>query len=329
VHEKTRVCSGRGFTLVELLVVIAIIGVLVALLLPAIQAAREAARRSQCLNQIRQVGIAAQNFADTKKHFPSAADERGYSHLAQILPFHEQQGLSNLLDFKVDMDVLAGSGIDAPWDNPNDPDIRAAYYTPITVFKCPSNPPIEDTNMGASGSNEIQETELRGHYGAVLGCKSFACGSASKNDPICPVDPVLGCSTGGSATNGVMYIVSKTRFQDITDGTSNTFLVGELAGDLGHTRAWMAGLADPTDARGWIYSGKNLFWPLKYATRQRAANEPALRIRENDLSFNSFHPGGVHFGFADGSGRLISEETEESVYLALGSRNGAEVVQIP
>ncbi len=329
VHTKARTLSSRGFTLVELLVVIAIIGVLVALLLPAIQAAREAARRSQCLNQIRQVGIASQNFADVKKHFPSAADERGYSHLAQILPFHEQQGLSGLLDFTVDMKALKASGIAAPWDNQADPDIQIAYQTPVPIFKCPSNPPSEETNMGASGSNDIQETALRGHYGAVLGCKSFTCGSASKDDPICPVDPVLGCSTGGAATNGIMYIVSKTTFKDITDGTSNTFLVGELAGDVGHQRAWMAGLADPTDARGWIYSGKNLFWPMKYATRQRSTNEPTLRIRENDLSFNSFHPGGAHFGFADASARLIGEDTEDNVYLALGSRNGGEVVQMP
>ncbi len=327
MHPTSEKRSTRGFTLVELLVVIAIIGVLVALLLPAVQAAREAARRSQCLNQIRQVGIASQNFADVYKRFPSAADERGYSHLAQILPFHEQQGLSGMLDFRVDLNALPG--VDAPWDNVNDPALRAAYRTPVPVFKCPSNPELEETNMGPSGTNDIQETPLRGHYGAVMGCKAAACSGASSSDPICPVDPVLGCSTGGAATNGVMYIVSKTNFKDITDGTSNTFLVGELAGNLGHTRAWMAGLADPTDAKGWIYSGKNLFWPLKYATRERTAAEPALRIRENDLSFNSFHPAGVHFALADGSGRFVNETIEESVYLALGSRNGGEVVQLP
>lgn len=201
--------------------------------------------------------------------------------------------------------------------------------TPVPIFKCPSSPEMEETSMGPSGTNDIQETALRGHYGAVMGCKAAACGSSSSTDPICPVDPILGCSTGGAATNGIMYIVSKTNFKDISDGTSNTFLVGELAGNLGHTRAWMAGLADPTDGRGWIYSGKNLFWPLKYATRERTAAEPALRIRENDLSFNSFHPGGVHFALADGSGRFIGEDIEETVYLALGSRNGGEVVTLP
>lgn len=328
MHTKPRACSPRGFTLVELLVVIAIIGVLVALLLPAIQAAREAARRSQCLNQIRQVGIASQNFADVKKHFPSAADEKGFSHLAQILPFHEQLALSGLIDFRVDLTSLP-PGVHSPWDNLNDPNIRTAYYTPVPVFKCPSNPALEATVMGASGNNATEETELRGHYGAVMGCK-YACSSAATSDPVCPIDASDGCNQGGMATNGVMYVVSKTNFKDITDGTSNTFLVGELAGDLGHTRAWLVGMADPKPIeRNWIYAGKNLFWPLKYATRQRATNEPTLRIREHDLSFNSFHPGGVHFGFADGSGKLISEETEENVYLALGSRNGGEVVQIP
>ncbi|TWT97542.1 putative major pilin subunit [Botrimarina colliarenosi] len=318
--------SRTGFTLVELLVVIAIIGILVALLLPAVQAAREAARRTQCLSQIRQVGFACQLFADTKGHFPSAADEFGYSHLAQILPYHEELALSGLLDFDPD---LSGA-VKAPWDNANDANIRAAYLTPIPAFKCPSNPESEPTNMGTSGAQDIQETALRGHYGAVLGCKHVnGCSGSSANDEICPVDPVLGCSTGGSATGGIIYIKSETSYRNITDGTSKTFLVGELAGDLGHARTWMAGVADPTDGSGWIYSGKNVDWPINYATRDRAKAEPALRIRENDLSFNSFHPGGCHFAFADGSGRFVSESVDKDVYKATASRGAGETVASP
>lgn len=316
--------SRKGFTLVELLVVIAIIGILVALLLPAVQAAREAARRTQCLNQIRQVSLASQMFADSKGHFPSAADEYGYSHLAQVLPYHEEQSISSMLDSDFNME----GSIAAPWDDVNDPDIRAAYQTPISAYKCPSNPEIEPTNMGFSGNNDIQETPLRGHYGAVLGCKN-ACNGTSNVDVLCPVDPVLGCSTGGVGFGGIIYIKSETKHRHITDGTSKTFLLGELAGDIGHSRAWMVGVADPTDGSGWLYSGKNVFWPLNYATRARSTAEPALRIRENDLSFGSFHPGGAHFAFADGSGRLISESIELEVYKATASRAGEEVVQIP
>ena len=310
-----------GFTLVELLVVIAIIGVLVALLLPAIQAAREAARRTQCLNQIRQVALACHMYEDSKGHFPSAADESGYSHLAQILPFHEQLAVSGLIDFNPTL----GPSLDAPWDNKNDPNIRLAYMTPIPLFKCPSNPVFEPTNIGESGVNDIRDTDLRGHYGAVMGPKT-ACSSTSADDPVFPVKPVLGCSTGGIATGGIMYVRSETEFRHVTDGSSNTFLLGELAGDIGHARTWMAGVADPTDGSGWVYSGKNLFWPINYATRERASNEKALRIRENDLSFNSNHPGGAHFAFADGSAKLIQESIENDVYLALGSRAGGEAV---
>lgn len=313
-----------GFTLVELLVVIAIIGILVALLLPAVQAAREAARRTQCLNQLRQVGLATQMFTDSKGHFPAAADEYGYSHLAQILPFHEELALSGLLDFNPEL----GPSLKAPWDNTSDPDIVAAYATPIPAFKCPSNPAVEETNLAPSGQTDIQGSALRGHYGAVLGCK-FACSGSSSEDSRCPVDPVLGCSTGGTATGGIMYVTSKTKYKHVTDGLSKTVLVGELAGDYGHSRTWMAGAADPLEGGGWTYSGKNLFWPLKYATRKRKSDEPTLRIRENDLSFNSFHPGGVHFAYADGSGKLINESIEEDVYFAIASRAGEEVVETP
>jgi prepilin-type processing-associated H-X9-DG protein len=210
-------------------------------------------------------------------------------------------------------------------DNTSDPDIVAAYATPIPAYKCPSNPETEATNLGVSGVNDIQESPLRGHYGAVLGCK-FACSGTSKQDSLCPVDPVLGCSTGGNGLGGIMYVRSKTQYKHITDGASKTVLVGELAGDVGSSRTWMAGVADPTDNSGWVYAGKNLFWPLKYATEERKAAEPALRIRNNDLSFNSFHPGGVHFAFADGSGRLVSETIEMDVYRAIASRGGEEVV---
>ena len=146
-----------AFTLVELLVVIAIIGILVGLLLPAVQAAREAARRVTCLNQIRQVALASLNSHDAKGHFPSAADEQLFSHLAQILPYHEQSDLHDMIDYN------------HSWYHPANKD---AANTPMPVFKCPTAEPREAAYVGQPGTSTLDEDSLlRGHYLGVMGAK--------------------------------------------------------------------------------------------------------------------------------------------------------------
>ena len=234
-----------AFTLVELLVVIAIIGVLVALLLPAIQAARESARRTQCLNQIRQVGLASMNYADANGHFPPSVDTGPYSYLALTLPYFEGKNLHDLIDFSVRWDFAAN---------------ETARSTPLPFLKCPSQksvePMIEFT--GKSGFNTGVESELRAHYWAVNGAKLDPSKVpedlqlVSSGYKPCPGEEPfeLGAcggkysTRGGHALNGIMYPVSKIKHGQITDGTSNTLLIGEASWDFGDDIAgWYAGAA--------------------------------------------------------------------------------------
>jgi prepilin-type N-terminal cleavage/methylation domain-containing protein len=291
-----------AFTLVELLVVIAIIGVLVALLLPAVQAAREAARRTQCVNQVRQVVLASLLYESNKRRFPSAVDAKGYSYLVHLLPYHEEKSLHDLVDLNL------------TWEYGQN---RVAYETPLPVFKCPSAPPVEPTQVGSAGLYKGEDSPLRAHYVAVLGAKN-ACPS-EEGDPYTIDSLPYGCGTGGQATNGVMYLDSNTRFKDITDGASQTLLIGEFSGRTGLTRTWMVGSADPPN-NGWVYSGKNVFYPMNSTARDD------FGVAVSDISFSSLHPGGAHFGSADGGGRFISEDIELRLFKALASRNAEDIV---
>ena len=245
--------AARGFTLVELLVVIAIIGILVALLLPAVQAAREAARRTQCLNQIRQVAIACHNYADVNEHFPSSTDEYFFSHLAQILPFHEEANLHNLIDFNY------------RWDAPQN---RIAVETVMPGFKCPSIQRLQPCFLLGQGNNTITEdSQLRGHYLAVMGGKRSC---PTRFGDHFTVESTCG-RVGGVATNGIMFPQSEIEYRRITDGASNTLLIGELAWlDDGTSRTWIVGSTGALLDNGgqiFVYGGKNVFFPMKTQSR--------------------------------------------------------------
>ncbi len=318
--EKNRRGALRAFTLVELLVVIAIIGILVALLLPAIQAAREAARRASCLNKIRQVVLACQNFEGTNGHFPASSDDNFFSYLARILPYHEQENFHDLIDFgpcgKFDS---KGKPILCTWfDSVNE----EAASTPMPLFKCPSITEGQRTAANSQGTTIVDEdSPLRGHYVAVMGAKTD-CPSAVGD--LYTVEAKCN-SSGGIATNGIMYPQSKTGFQQIADGSSNTFLIAESAWmDDGQQRVWIVGSTSTTLEKArkdnkeiWSYGGRNILHPMKF-----------WGVR-NDKSFGSEHPGGAHFGMADGSGRFISESIDLDLYKALASRDAGEIIELP
>ncbi len=326
----------HGFTLVELLVVIAIIGVLVALLLPAIQAAREAARRTQCQNRLRQLGIACQNFADARKAFPPAngklsptaqkrnsRDTGNWGYLAFLTPYVEQANLKNLIDPEFEYDQQT-------------PEVRNFLdNTPIQEFKCPSfsqTQPVNTSDFG-SGTPNVLESGLATAYCAVMGANLDeytgtnlvpGCGAGNRineGSPYSMLENAAGngrCHSGGEgkvAMNGVIIFDGDVGFRRITDGTSNTFIIGESAfGDPNEqgTRPWWIGAATT-----WFYTAHNLTYPLNSAT--------ASTVVRNDVGFGSNHPGGCHFAMADGSVQFIQEDVQLEVLWAFASREGNEV----
>jgi prepilin-type N-terminal cleavage/methylation domain-containing protein len=299
----------RGFTLVELLVVIAIIGVLVALLLPAVQAAREAARRTKCLNQIRQVALSCLNYHDVKGHFPSASDEQRFSYLAQILPFTEQTNYHDLIDYDYGW-----------WEDEN----KKVRHTPMPFFKCPSALEEEPAFEDKPGSPLNQTSLLRGHYAGVMGAK------ISCPPPAAHPYTMKSCNdsgAGGVATNGIIFALSKIQLRQVTDGTSNTFLIGEMSWTgVGPQRTWIVG---GTPEQWWIYSAKNVYHPMNVASRSVPDGDNGERKYENnDTSFGSEHPGGAHFARADGSANMVSENIEMTVFKGFGSRAAGEVVTL-
>jgi len=188
----------NGFTLIELLVVIAIIAILIALLLPAVQQAREAARRTQCKNNLKQLGLAAHNYHDTHQSFPLNASSSlyGYSAHAQLLPFHEQSSLHSLIDFN------SPAQVGVPWAPAMNPVIRPVASQALNVLLCPSeagDPFYVDSN------------------GDAWAVGNYLLNGGSGND-------IQYCSR---TNDGLFWRGSRTKFRDITDGTSNTVFMAE------------------------------------------------------------------------------------------------------
>jgi len=302
----------RGFTLVELLVVIAIIGILIALLLPAVQAAREAARRSSCTNNMKQLGVAIHNYHDVWRTFPisisywpegprPAPQVNGKGWIVSILPQLEQQALFDQFRPGFNGDFSAGGGL-------LDPACRDAMKTQIPVLQCPSG-----TSVAMNSTVQYQwagiEVALTSYKG-VIGDTRMG-GSVSMHpgtEPDCHA--TVGC-------NGLFYrnnYQEPTTFAGVEDGTSNTFMVGEdVPRENNHSTAYYA-------------NGD-------YASCHAPLNFFPDPPRPNDwwdvISFRSEHPGGANFCLADASVRFISETIAHADYRALCTRNGKEVVTVP
>jgi prepilin-type N-terminal cleavage/methylation domain-containing protein/prepilin-type processing-associated H-X9-DG protein len=318
----------RGFTLVELLVVIAIIGVLVALLLPAVQAAREAARRTQCANNHKQAGLACINYADAKRFFPPATgnfddnvprppQEEAWGYIAYILPYIERTALYESFDKRYS------------WRDANN---EIPTTTPLSEFKCPSYDSVQRVVVNSSGYSGLfgvsDESPLATHIRGVMGANTqfedmpFFCDTLvgpyhlkTKSNGECAGSSDGGSDGGYTAINGVIVHGSTVRFKNITDGTSKTFVLGEASfGDHidNSNRSWIAGMV----GNRFYYSSKN----VTYAINSGARPGP----QRNNMGFGSQHPGGCHFALADGSVHFVTENVELRMLFNLASRNDGQ-----
>lgn len=305
-----------AFTLVELLVVIAIIGVLVALLLPAVQSAREAARRMQCSANQKQVALALHNYHSTMNRFPSGQfiqvdatapdDWARWSWFSGILPYVEQQALADIYS----------THLSTPRTGAHSYTNLPAKDAKVQVFMCPSDPANPKTTNGSSASNQ---QGFHGNYMLNAGSTFFNPGGAANSLNL----------------NGLFYVLSTTRFADITDGTSSTLFSSEILlvkdGAVG---------SGSEDVRGRYHNSRHAgaFFSTLYAPNttqpdrfnyciNTVRNAPCTSTGTDVItSPRSNHSGGVVASLADGSVRFLSNTINNVTFQALGTRNGAEVV---
>jgi prepilin-type N-terminal cleavage/methylation domain-containing protein/prepilin-type processing-associated H-X9-DG protein len=286
----------RGFTLVELLVVMAIIGMIVAILLPAVQAAREAARRMQCKNNLRQMGIALHLYHDLYKNFPSGFIwPNGTLWSGQLLPQLEQVPLHASLDFSL------------PWTTPPN---ATACATHLSIFRCPSS--IAPKHLSAQGVDDR------------VPCNYLACTSGSVARESGP--PPL---VGRSSSDGIFFFNSSTRFADITDGTSQTVAIGEAVFIFKRSGLDHYGVSQFIDHWyiGTPEGGGNEVSESMGSTAVpiNAFKDTSLFVDERELSYSSRHVGGAQVVFADGHVKFVAETIDRTAWSAIGTRHGGEV----
>lgn len=314
---KTKsVCPNRvGFTIVELLVSIAIIGILIALLLPAVQAVRESARRVQCRNNLRQIGLALQGHISTHRRFPSngwgfrwvGVPDRGTGRdqpggwIYNVLPSLEQQALRQ-----------RGRGLSPEEQRRTQAELCQAA---LDVFNCPSRPGgrlsphrPESQPHNAEWVPQVAKTDYAVNEGDFITNTGEGPGTLEEGDQRNYPWPDTSLATG------ICYLRSEVRPAEITDGMSNTYLVGEkyvsvpnydTYSDFGHDQS--------------MYSGVDLDvsrWVLETPRRDAAVVDK--------FRFGSAHADGCHFLFCDGSVRSVNYSIDRNVHQHQGTRNGQE-----
>ena len=292
----------RGFTLIELLVVIAIIAILVALLLPAVQQAREAARRTQSRNNLKQIGLALHNYHDQSRVFPSgwigvttgAADPEGpsgYGWATMILPMMDQAPLYNRLNFSLPLSHASNA---------------VALTTSIPAYRNPSDSSDDFWTI----MDEDSPTTLLSSLPTANYIGSFGTTELDECEGQTPPFSCVG--------NGVFHHNSRISIRDLTDGASNTFLVGERKTNLNPA------LGPPAWHSTWVGvvpGGEEAFARILGI----ADHTPNHKHSHMD-DFSSPHVGGVHFLFGDGRVRFVGENIDIGVFQGLATRSGNEII---
>jgi len=322
-RNASRPARSRAFTLVELLVVIAIIGVLVALLLPAVQSAREAARRMACSNNMKQIALGLHNFHDTYHHFPHGVyeyidtttsngpppygpnqDRRCWAH--DLFPYIEQGPLFDRFEswMKTGKSALGF------------PDMQ----TGIKTYSCTSDPQSPKYKTYWGGSDGQPHQGFSGNM-ITLGTSTYL-NSTGANAHLTSLD-----------LDGIFFAVSKVRMGEILDGTANTAFVSETI--LSPDTVWH-------DIRGRYYNpahGGVMFSTrlppntmvadqFNWCSPQPVKRAPCINTTsEMFLVPRSYHPAGVNMAFADGSVRFMQEHVHQTVFQSYGTRNGGEATQ--
>ncbi|MBW3543063.1 MAG: DUF1559 domain-containing protein [Planctomycetes bacterium] len=306
--QACRILRRRGFTLIELLVVIAIIAILIGLLLPAVQQAREAARRTQCKNNLKQIALAMHNYADVYRGLPahgSVYPHRGWG--TSILPYLDQANLEGIYDWNYS------------W---YDPANRSARAHQLPIYQCPSapNPRLvqHPTQSWGPGVGTLPST-----------------GESAASDYMAPrgvLDPTVyqnpNRREGALAQNGAR------RFAEITDGPTNTILATELAGRPEH---WINGRQQPNVPNyywgGWNWwywvgpwASYNSVWVKSYTADCNGRWEQRVINCNNSDGIYSFHPGAANAALVDGSVRGLNENIDKGVLYGLLTSQEGEVI---
>ncbi len=296
----------NAFTLVELLVVIAIIGILIALLLPAVQAAREAARRMSCTNNLKQIGIALHNYHDTHRALPmgwmgydpaSGAPDfegpSGWAWSSRILPFMEQNALYETIDLNSPVYTSASPTVNAQ-----------ARVTVLAPFICPSDVGDDVFELLEGIDEDTEGTTLvtplaKSNYPGVFGTE----------------DIHHLCEHGNCQADGVFFLNKSLKFRDITDGLSNTFMVGE------RWSKWISSTWTGVVPPGWHAPAR----VVAVASEEFPPNSEE-NVEQQTHNFSSYHPAGANFLLSDGHVQMVSETIDLDVYHALCTRNGGEPI---
>jgi prepilin-type N-terminal cleavage/methylation domain-containing protein len=332
----------RGFTLVELLVVIAIIGVLVALLLPAVQAARESARRTSCQNNLRQHGIATQNFHDTHLYLPPlriAGAEGWATYWVLIMPYMEQRAIHERWNMKLKYAEQTQQVREAQIKTNFCPSRRSNGLSRSEDFNVADSSPPPEVSGGASEQRFRASNNLPGSCGDYAACVGDMRGipnnpnaqnwfNTNSNGAIIIGTPTPAPANPAAAGFLVQNFSCNTRLASIEDGTSNTFLVGEK-----HVPIKMLGRLKVGD--GPIYSGAWSAFPGRIAGIEdplaRGPNDitPSAGVVDGIFArkFGSWHPGVCQFVFCDGSTRMIRVTIDSASLRALAVRNDGEVIK--